>query len=295
MHKRHINAQVRRLKRINHRLRRADPEVTMHDNWDSGHKVKAFTAYLILATIAITCLGGMMYLGPSITGFVTFSESVVMTNSDGIYVPKSGTVEISTELDNINSVMLSGTVYGRGKAAVFLVGPETEHLVYYFEGDARGGYEFTDMCYGSCHVEGLEKDNVLRLELEGTRVDISQIKYIYSRIIDFELEPRSIEIDYDDSPASIINLKLTNREKTDYTVLLYIDGPLSGSFAWQGSLIHMTSEEPEKNIPITVRLPSNLEPGEYVHKITARYVPPGTHDFVGESPVAESFVTVING
>ena len=56
----------------------------------------------------------------------------------------------------------------------------------------------------------------------------------------------------------------------------------------------MTSDQPELSIPITVKLPSNLPAGEYTHKITARYVPPDTHDFIGESPVAETFVTVYN-
>ena len=92
----------------------------------------------------------------------------------------------------------------------------------------------------------------------------------------------------------MIELKLTNKQMTDYSVLLYIDGPLSGSFSWQGSLIHMTPDQPEKIIPIAVKLPSNLPKGEYAHKVTARYIPPDTYDFIGESPVAESFITIIN-
>jgi hypothetical protein len=56
----------------------------------------------------------------------------------------------------------------------------------------------------------------------------------------------------------------------------------------------VTKDDPEKIIPITVKLPSNLPKGTYTNKITARYVPPGTYDFVGESPVAESFITIEN-
>ncbi|MFH1668906.1 MAG: hypothetical protein ABIA62_03185 [Candidatus Woesearchaeota archaeon] len=293
--KRIIDAQVRKLKQINRKIKQADPDATMHDNWNSGHKVKTFTAYLILVTIAITCISSAIYLGPSITGLVTFSESVVMTDSKNIIMDSPGTLDLKTDLDAINSVLLSGTVYGKGKAAVFLVGPEKDYLVYYFEGDAKTGYTFEDMCYGSCHVEGLDGNNTLRFELEGTRIDIDRIKYMYNKIIDFDLEPRSITIDYDQEPAKIINLRLTNNEHTDYTVLLYIDGPLSSSFSWQGSLIHMTADTSDRALPITIKLPSNLAAGEYVHKITARYVPPGTYDFVGESPVAETFVTIKNG
>jgi hypothetical protein len=236
----------------------------------------------------------LLYIGVETTGFVTFSESVSSSEQESFSVFSSKEVQISTDLDNINSMMLSGTVYGEGKAAVFLVTPEKNYLAYYFEGDATRGVNFTNMCYDTCHLENLGQDNTLLFDLEGMRVDIDKITYLYSRLIDFDLEPRTIEIDYNKEPAKVIDIRLTNRELADYTVLLYIDGPLSSSFSWQGSLIHMTPEESEKTVPITVKLPSNLPKGEYTHKITARYVPPGTYDFVGESPVAESFVVVVN-
>ena len=275
------------LKIINQRIRSVEKPVDYH-------KTKVFIGYFVFLAITFFCVSLLVHYGPEITGFVTFSESVVKAEKGSISVEESGTVMISTDLDNINSVMLSGTVYGNGRAAVFLKGAEKNYLAYYFEGDAGDGVSFSDMCYDTCHIEGLGKDNTLIFELENTRIDIDSIKYVFSRIIDFDLEPRRWEIDYKKDPASIVELKLTNNQQTDYSVLLYVDGPLSNSFSWQGSLIHMTPEEPEKVIPITVKLPSNLPKGEYTQRITARYVPPDTYDFVGESPVAESFITIIN-
>jgi hypothetical protein len=258
-----------------------------------GDSSKAFSHLLALALV-VFCLAGIIYITGDITGFVTFSESVAKTQGESFSVTGPQTVTVSTDLDSINAIMLSGKVYGNGKAAVFLVKPERKYLAYYFEGDAEGGVEFRDMCYDTCHVEGLGKDNVLEFQLQGTTMDISSIKYLYSRIIDFTLEPLTTEIDYEKERASVLELKLTNSQQTDYTVLLYVDGPLSSSFSWQGSLIHMAADEPEKLIPITIKLPSNLPRGTYTNRITARYVPPDTYDFIGESPVAESFVTIVN-
>ncbi|MBW2964559.1 hypothetical protein KY363_03795 [Candidatus Woesearchaeota archaeon] len=258
----------------------------------SDRHAQHYTAVFVLIAIATVCLSVLIFFGAELTGFVTFSETVSAVAPETLAVSDSGSVDISTDLDEINAILLSGTVTGSGKAAIFLEGEGRNYLAYYFEGDAKDGVRFTDMCYDTCHLEGLGKDNRLWFELEGTAITVDRIKYLYSRIIDFDLEPRVIGIEYQKEPASVIELRLTNRELTDYTVLLYIDGPLSSSFSWQGSLIHMDSGTPEKRIPITVKLPSNLPKGEYVHKISARYVPPGDYEFVGEAPVAETFVTV---
>jgi len=249
---------------------------------------------IIISTFLLISIGFLVYFGAQTTGFVTFSESIMKTEAGSIAADTSKTVAISTDLDNINSVMLSGQVTGNGKAAVYLVRPEKKYLAYYFEGDATGGVNFTDMCYDTCHIEGLGQKNTLEFELTGTTIEINKISYIYGKIIDFELSPVSTEVDYTNEPAKIVELHLTNKEAADYTVLLYVDGPLSSSFSWQGSLVHMTANETEKVIPVTIKLPSNLPKGTYVHKITARYVPPGSYEFVGESPVAESFITVNN-
>ncbi len=251
---------------------------------------------LLTLLVGLALVGSLVCFGPSFTGFVTFSESVTRTDRDSFSVSEPGTVRVSTGLDDINSLLISGKVYGKGKAAVFVVSPERKHLAYYFEGDAGDGEGFMDMCYDTCHLDSEYVDGEVELEfqLQGTRMDIERIRYVYGRLIDFSLEPLVVRIDYEEEPAKVFDLRLTNRELADYSVLLYIDGPLSDSFSWQGSLVHMTPEEPERIIPVTVRLPSNLPEGEYVHKVTARYVPPDTHDFVGESPVAETFVTVHN-
>jgi len=280
-------------KKIHAELKRINGNIDSISGSLAGKDQIAYGSYVLLLLICILCVS-VLYFGTEITGFVTFSESVVKNDNDSISVVSSGVVPIETDLENINSMMLSGTVSGNGKAAVFLVGEGRNYLAYYFEGDASEGVKFSDMCYDTCHIEGISNSNRLLFELEGTTVSIDKIKYMYSRIIDFELEPIRTEIDYNEEKAKVIDIRLTNKENTDYTVLLYVDGPLSSSFSWQGSLVHMTPDVSEKIIPVTVKLPSNLPKGTFVNKISARYVPPDTYDFVGESPVAESFVVINN-
>ncbi len=256
---------------------------------------KSYSGYMILVLAVAVFLGAAFLLGPGITGFVTFSESVFKTESGSFTVGSDDIVSISTDLEDINSVMLSGVVYGKGKASVFIEGTDKDYLAYYFEGDAKEGFNFTDMCYDTCHIDGLGNRNRLKFYLDGTRMRIDGIKYLYSKIIDFSLEPARTEIMYETDPAKVIDITLTNKELKDFTVLLYVEGPLSSSFGWQGSLIHMTQDVPKKTVSIAVKLPSNLAKGSYVHRVVARYVPPGEYEFVGESPIAESYVVVVNG
>ncbi len=281
-----MNKLLKELKQLEKKVASAN---STHNSQDHH-----YTTVFFLIALATTALAVLIWFGPEITGFVTFSESVVSVESESFMITESGKHIITTDLDNINSVLLSGKVTGSGKAAVFLQGKDKNYLAYYFEGNTEQGIQFKDMCYDTCHLQDLSGENTLWFELEGTRIQIDNIKYMYNRLIDFDLQPRTIGIDYKKNPASIINIRLTNKELTDYKVLLYIDGPLSSSFSWQGSLIHMNKNNSEKTIPITVKLPSNLQEGEYAHKLTARYIPPDTHDFIGESPIAESFITIYN-
>ena len=111
-------------------------------------------------------------------------------------------------------------------------------------------------------------------------------------IIDFYMEPESIGIDYWQEPVKIIYLNIKSEERSAFNVLLSLEGPLSSSFSWQGSLIHMTPSEPEKKIPITMILPDNLPKGTYTHKITAIYLPEGIVDSEKGDPVAKSVITI---
>jgi hypothetical protein len=275
-------------------LQDINKKISLLSNPSSASKHKSYAVYALFFVILAGCLSTIIYFGPEITGFVTFSESFSRAETGSFSVARSKSVNIKTELENIDSVMLSGTVYGSGSAAVYVVKPDRKYLAYYFEGDAGEGVKFSDMCYDTCHIDALGKDNVLLFELENMRIEIDKIRYVYSRLIDFALEPMRNVIDYRTEQAKIINLKLTNSQLAEFSVLLYVEGPLSSSFSWQGSLIHVAQNESEKIIPITVKLPSNLQKGIYTQKLSARYIPPGNSPFVGESPVAESFITIYN-
>lgn len=275
-------------------LQDINKKIALLSNSSAASKHKTYALYAFFFVILAGCISTLIYLGPEITGFVTFSESFSRAESDSFSVARSKSVNIKTKLDNINSVMLSGTIYGSGSAAVYVVKPDRKYLAYYFEGDAGGGVKFSDMCYDTCHIEGLGKENTLLFEIDSTKIDIDKIRYVYSRLIDFNLDPMRNIIDYKTEQAKIIDLKLTNSQLAEFSVLLYVEGPLSNSFSWQGSLIHLAQNESEKIIPITVKLPSNLQKGIYTQKLSARYIPPGSSPFVGESPVAESFITVYN-
>ncbi|MBW2967456.1 hypothetical protein KY362_03135 [Candidatus Woesearchaeota archaeon] len=273
----------KRIKEVNKHIARVSPVTPGSYNY----KAVGFAMVLL-----IMLAGAAIYFGPGITGFVTFSQTTSKTQTEDFTVTKSGEVNIRTDLDSINALLLSGTVYGEGTASVFLLKDDRKILAYHFEGNAEGGVDFDEMCYGTCHVEGMGRANTLLFELDGTMIHIDDIKYMYSKIIEFNLLPEENQIYYPEEKARVVNLVLTNDQLTDFKVILYIAGPLSEYFSYPGSIIVMTSDEQEKTIPITVKLPADLPAGTYDHRITARYIPPSDYDFVGESPVAESFITV---
>jgi hypothetical protein len=254
-------------------------------------KLPEYTFYTLLAAVVLFMA---LYFGPQIIGMVTFTESVITTEDVGLEVEKNSRIALEPTAENIDALMLSGTVYGSGRATVFLETSQGRELVYYFEGDAGEGQTFTNMCFDTCHIKGLPDDAILSVRLDNTRLQIDKATYMSSKLVDMTLLPKNTVIDYKKERAKTVELTLTNTQKADYSMILLIDGPLTDSFSWEGSLIKMRANETEKKIPITIKLPSNLQPGTYEHKITARYVPPDGQQFTGTAPVDEAYITITN-
>ena len=254
-------------------------------------KVAVYSLALVVFS-AVVFFG--VYLGASITGLVTFSEFVVSSEQVHFVVNASGTLQLIPGIDQVDALMLSGSVSGAGRVAVFLVLPEGRKLVYFFEGDAGSGRVFSDVCFESCYLSGVPDELILSVELDGVQLVIDGVTYLHSRLIDMVLEPEEVVIDYNKEKARVIDLVLKNSRKENFSVVLMLDGPLAQYFTWQGSVIRMSADDSEKVVPVAVKLPSGLPKGEYVHKVTARYVPPDAYEFSGAAPVAEVFVTVLN-
>jgi hypothetical protein len=247
---------------------------------------------LIFAFI-LTLSVAMYFLGPQITGFVTFSETKSYSVDADILMTKSGSKSITNTLDDASAFLISGKVMGKGTISVFLINGDKKYLVYHFEGDAGEGIDFRDICYGSCYIPNMNKNLRLYFDIENTAIQINKISYLYDKVIDFRLEPKSTVIDYNLEPAKIVDLTLTNDLSVDYSVLLYVDGALSQYFSYDAAVIKMTPDIPERIIPLTIKLPSNLAKGEYLQKVTARYIPTqGT--FVGSTPIEEVYIKVVN-
>jgi hypothetical protein len=126
-----------------------------------------------------------------------------------------------------NFSFYAGYIIALAFVAVCLTG------LFYFNGEVTGFAAFSDSAV---------KTDSFSVEESGS---------VYNKIIHFDLEPRNININYWEEPVKTIDLKLTNKRLTDYTILLQLEGPLSSSFSWQGSLVHMTKNEPVKTIRIT--------------------------------------------
>jgi hypothetical protein len=255
---------------------------------------KHFAFPLVLMALAITFVSVLFIFGPVITGFVSFTEKDTKVVSEGFSVDTTGSVILSTGLDDISSMLLSGTVRGKGKAAVFLLDPGSPYLAYYFEGDAGSGIRFDDMCYDTCHLAGVGNDLELWFELDGMTIDIDKVSYEYTKTVDFDLQPRKVGIQYGEGAEQDINMQIRNKDPVEYRILIEIEGPLSDFFSWQASMVHVSDDDAVKPVPVRLSLPANLPKGEYIHKVTARFIHPDTNYFHSELPVAESFITVYN-
>ncbi len=250
--------------------------------------------HLTVILIAAISIAGVMLAitGTSYTGNVVFSEDTT-TNTGTSFIARNMQIKELEPPKNAQAVMLSGTVKGTGKAEVYLISGGEKKLAYYFEGNAGEGEEFRDACYGTCYTK-MEPNATLLFKIKGVTLRIDNIKYTASRLIGFEMEPKEVDIDYKKEPVKTFDIKVTNPEHKEFNLFLYIDGPLADSFSWQGSIIKMTAEKEEETVHVEVRLPDNLAPGEYVQKITARYMPPSYKVFRGSTPTEEMIVKVKN-
>ncbi|MFC1723051.1 hypothetical protein ACFL0V_02850 [Nanoarchaeota archaeon] len=249
---------------------------------------------LSMVLLLVVGVGAGLFLlyGAQYTGFVVFAEDEITNTDEMFFVKDSKVMELSIP-GSAQSLLLSGEVFGEGKVEVYLLNGGEKKLVYYFEGYAKEGQEFKDMCYDTCHTS-VSEGAKLEFRLIGTSVRIDNIKFVASKIIDFELEPDEVVLKYADEKAPTIPVKLVNNRKQEFDVYLYIEGPLSDAFSWQGSLVHMSPQDLEKEILVRVRLPEGLVAGDYVHTLSARYVPPSDREFVGSSPVDEIKIIVRN-
>ncbi|HII72198.1 TPA: hypothetical protein HA265_05580 [Candidatus Woesearchaeota archaeon] len=264
------------------KLKHVNEKIEGVDKRDRPH------GYAILIVILGVVVSSLLFLGVKDTGYVVFSEDTTQNTAQSFFVQETGTVTVRPPIESPKSLWLTGEVFGKGKAEVYLVTAERMYLVYYFEGDATQGKEFENMCVETCFSDKVKEGSKMYFKLEGTSIRVDNIRYISPRLIEFSLEPKELTI----SESTFVDVKLTNRQHRDFDVFLYVDGPLSDSFSWQGSVVHMSAEDEEKVIPVRVVVPEGLQAGEYPNKITARYVPPGDKEFVGSAPVDEMIVTV---
>lgn len=257
---------------------------------------KRYGIYSFALTLGILITFAAVYFGASITGFVTFSETVVSSENISSTFDTSQRLTLRPNIENIDALLLSGEVRGAGRAAVFMSGDdERKRLVYFFEGDAEEGESFSNICHDTCHFTDSPEELPLSIEITGNiQLRLDSATYMHSNMIEFNIEPQQTTMDYTQEKTKVINLYLTNEQNKDYSVILFLDGPLSNYFSWQGSMIKMHADEKTKIIPITVRLPSNLPTGTFDHKVTARYIPPDDYEFSGAAPVAEAIIRIDN-
>ena len=273
---------------FNSRLNLVNKKIDRVDKDDRKHTLRYFMIIVVLGSL----FGVGLYFGTD-TGNVVFSEDVIYNTDQEFFVVTSKSMELRPPLNSTKTFMISGEVFGSGKAEVYLMTETRNYLVYYFEGNAAEGKGFENMCIETCNVDASSGGRLL-FKLDGVTMRVDNLKYVNSQLMEFELEPEEMVIDYKLSSASAFDVTLTNPKQRDFDVLLYLDGPLSEFFSWQGSLIHMSPDDVSKEINVKVRLPSGLAAGEYPHKITARYVPPGDKEFIGSAPVDEMIVVVKN-
>jgi len=267
------------------RFERIHKKIEEIDNHKTSHKSGNTIVFVIMGIL----LASMLVFAGGITGWVTFSEDTIKNNPENFVVEQTRTVIVDA-IPGSNALLISGEVRGEGKASVFLLVGDKKYLVYHYEG--KNGEKFTDACYGSCSVEKFDKAKLL-FELEGTKVVVTNIKYVAPRLIGFDLSPKKLIIDYKKTPAMTFDVTVKNEYEKDFDVILFVDGPLSDSFSWTGSLVHFNGEK-QKTVRVNVVLPDRLDKGEYANKITARYIPPDGRNFVGSSPKEEMIVLVKN-
>lgn len=285
--------------KFNKRIEKLEKEILQVDSRKrfNKHKLKQQASYAFFFILIAMTLVGLYFGGVGITGHAIFGESFVENNNfndSGLFVEESGTRVLETNLTNINSVTISGTIYGDGKAGIYLEKDGKKKLVYYFAGNAEEGVEFSNECSETCYIDDLSSPNNLSFELEGTQVRIDEIRYMYHALIDFEIEPKQIIINHSETLHKNILLEIKNKELEDFALMLYLEGPLNQSMTLHNSWVKFDKETSSKTVRLEIELPENLEQGVYENKVIARYVPRPGYKFKGSTPTETASIVVVN-
>lgn len=220
--------------------------------------------------------------GPEITGYTVFTREVgnrdilnLEYNQTQMYVWKL------SQPQEINSIMVSGKITGRGKVRIYLQDDNTKYLLYEAFNEGRI-LNFNDVCMESCVLPRLNKTQyLLRLEVEDSTLILKSITYYLIELYDLDIYPKRNVIQFKPNLQQKFEVQILNKEKRNFDAIAYVEGNLSSFISLSESLLHFSGEDAQK-INYEISLPDTYKSGTYYADLIVRYVPKGK--FRGESP-----------
>jgi hypothetical protein len=251
---------------------------------DAPKQKNNFMLYSAIALILILFSIGLFKYGTNPTGFAVFTTQ--QGTEDILNMEFNQTQPFIWNIKNpqpINSVLISGTLYGKGAAKMYLLAEGKKYLVFEAN-NSEDAKIITDACYESCmmQLQNQTKYEFL-IELFGSRFTLQSIKYAHVRTFDMDVFPQRNIIIFKPNFTESYTFDILNNERQDFDALVYTEGNISSYITLSDSLIHFTPDKDKQRINYEISLPNILEPGTYTGNVAIRYIPAGK--FTGETPV----------
>jgi len=238
--------------------------------------------YVILLLLVVLFSGALYKYGPNITGYTVFTTE--MSNKDILNLEFNQSQYYIWNISHpqqINSLMISGSITGVGTAGVYLMHDTKKYLLYEAQNE-DSGMSFSDVCLETCILPRLNETSYqLYIEVHNARLVLSSLSYYLLETYDLDVYPKRNVIRFTPDYQQKYELTILNTEKRNFDATAYVEGNLSPYVSLSDSLIHFAGE-PSKIITYELSLPENYSSGNYEGNIVIRYLPLGT--FKGETP-----------
>ena len=250
--------------------------------------------YVVILMVLLISLGAFtLFRFGGITGLITFTESI--SNTDVLNLTIVEDTEYTWNLGysgEINSILVSGKIIGRGSAKIYLEHRDQLFLIYEKENN-EPEFKFNRECIETCLLPNLKSDSYkLVFEIEEAALILDSINYFRFELFDIDIEQNRTIVEFEPYLFKTYELKVLNKENKDFKVAVFVEGELNNSITLYNSTLEFTSEDEFKIVKYDLDLPAELEPGKDRARIIIKYLP--DKKFTGSTPSETHEIEVIH-
>lgn len=254
---------------------------------ENKNPAKSRNLFLAIAIAVVLILAASFIpLGGSPPAGLVVYDIVRLQPQPSVYTFDSSG-EIPLELsEGTNGISISGAYTGDSDSKIYLIVKDRTLDI----GTVSAGQRFESLCNEACYFERPPGAKVsLKVDMpDGGLLRISTLTERSSSLIEFDLDPKKVELTLKRLGPHVQTFTLHNPRDDNITVLLDLKGPLARYITLQRSLIRLNSTAKQETYSISIPDSETADTLEAI--LTVRYVPEGP--YTGELPTEDHKIIV---